>query len=164
VRLRAIDVDAMPIEQSRAEIEFRFGNKTVPVNWNRGSNEYVASVPDDLTAQPGLYALVVTANEAWNETAGQNMRCELLSRTIEVTSVVSVQAIIYGAVAGALLLILGVVAIYMASMHRHRVTQLFVSFLRGETLLTLKILMELIDISGDSNPLPRFLRLHSPSG
>jgi ABC-type amino acid transport system permease subunit len=92
------------------------------------------------------------------------MRCELLSRTIEVTSAVSVQAIIVGAVAGALLLILGVVAIYMACKHRHRVTQLFVSFIRGETLLTLKILMELVDISGDSNPLPRFLRLHSPSG
>jgi sulfite exporter TauE/SafE len=85
-------------------------------------------------------------------------------KPVEVTSVVSVQAIIYGAVAGALLLILGVVAIYMASMHKHRVTQLFVSFIRGETLLALKILMELIDISGDSNPLPRFLRLHSPSG
>jgi hypothetical protein len=77
----------------------------------------------------------------------------LVRRTIEVTSAVNVQTIIIGAVAGVLLLILGVVAIYMACKHRHRATQLLVSFLRRETLLALKIVMELLDISGDSTPL-----------
>jgi hypothetical protein len=124
----------------------------------RGSNEYVADVPAELAAQPGLYDLVVTASDAWNETVGPITSCELLRRTIEVTAprAINVETIIVGAVAGALLLILGVVAIYMACKHRHRATQLFVSFLRGETLLALKILMELLDISGDSNPHAHF--------
>jgi hypothetical protein len=53
VRLRALDVDALPIDQTHAEVEFRFGNRTVPVNWNRGSNEYVASVPRPSLTPPG---------------------------------------------------------------------------------------------------------------
>jgi hypothetical protein len=64
--------------------------------------------------------------------------------------------IIIGAVACALLLILGAAAIYLACKHRHRVTQLLVSFLRRETILALKVLMELLDISGDSTHLPDF--------
>jgi hypothetical protein len=50
----------------------------------------------------------------------------------------------------------------MACKHRHRVTQLFVSFLRRETILALKILIKLLDISGDSTA-QRLLRLLSPS-
>jgi hypothetical protein len=157
VRLLAKDVDGMSINFTRAEIHLAFGGWSVPMSWvNRGSNEYTADVPTELTAQPGLYALVVTASEAWSETAGQMTHCELLRRNVRIDSVattVNVQTIIYSAVAGALLLIVGVVAIYMACKHRRRAAQLFVSFLRGETLLALKILMELLDISSDSTPL-----------
>jgi hypothetical protein len=84
VRLRAVDVDALPIDQTRAEVEFRFGNRTVPVNWNRGSNEYVASVPAELTGQAGEYELVVTATHGWDEDANQQARCVLLRRKIQV--------------------------------------------------------------------------------
>ena len=84
VRLRAVDVDALPIDQTRAEVEFRFGNQTVPVNWNRGSNEYVASVPAELTGQAGEYELVVTATHGWDEDANQQARCVLLRRKIRV--------------------------------------------------------------------------------
>jgi hypothetical protein len=84
VRLRAIDVDAMPIEQTRAEVEFRFGNRTMPVNWNRGSNEYVASVPAELTRVVGAYELVVTATHGWDEHANQPVSCVLLRRNIHV--------------------------------------------------------------------------------
>ena len=84
VRLRAVDVDALPIDQTRAEVEFRFGNQTVPVNWNRGSNEYVASVPAELTGQAGEYELVVTATHGWDEDAKQQARCVLLRRKIQV--------------------------------------------------------------------------------
>jgi hypothetical protein len=84
VRLRAIDVDAMPIDQTRAEVEFRFGNLTLPVNWNRGSNEYVASVPAEVTRQSGEYGLVVTATLGWDENANQPARCVLFRRQIRV--------------------------------------------------------------------------------
>jgi hypothetical protein len=95
----------------------------------------------------------VSAVNGWDSTSSRVTKCVLLRRTIEVTSAVNVQTIIIGAVAGVLLLILGVVAIYMACKHRHRATQLLVSFLRRETLLALKIVMELLDISGDGTPL-----------
>jgi hypothetical protein len=156
LHIEARDCDGLPIRYTRADIQFSFNNQLIAVTWNRGSNEYTAVVPTELTAQPGVYALVVTASKAWNKTAGQMTRCELLSRTIEVTTALDIQSIIIGAVTGALLLILGVAGIYMVSKHRHRATQLFVSFLRGETLLALKVLMELLDISGDSTPLPYF--------
>jgi hypothetical protein len=84
VRLRAVDVDAMPIEQTRAEVEFLFGNQTVPVNWNRGSNEYVAIVPAELTGQAGEFELVVTAMHGWDERANQPASCVLLRRQIHV--------------------------------------------------------------------------------
>jgi hypothetical protein len=84
VRLRAIDVDAMPIDQTRAEIEFRFGNTTVPVNWNRGSNEYVASVPAELTGLAGEYELVVTAMHGWDERTELPGSCVLLRAQIPV--------------------------------------------------------------------------------
>jgi hypothetical protein len=98
VHIEARDCDGLPINYTRADIQFSFDNQSLAVTWKRGSNEYTADVPTDLTALPGRYALVVTASQAWNETAGQMMRCELHSRTIEVTTAVDIQTIIIGAV------------------------------------------------------------------
>jgi hypothetical protein len=149
VRAEALDIDGLPINYSRAQLSLILNNVPIPFLWGRGSNVYTAMTPAELTEQPGEYALVVQATNTWDE----QERCVLLRCTVTVTQF-DVETIIVGAVAGALLLILGVVAIYMACKHRHRAAQLFVSFLRGETLLALKILMELLDISGDSIPLP----------
>jgi hypothetical protein len=54
------------------------------MQWSRRSNEYIADVPAELTSQPGLYQLVVSADNAWNEASGQGSGCELLRRTITV--------------------------------------------------------------------------------
>jgi hypothetical protein len=156
VRAEALDVDGLPINYTRAQLSLTLNNEPIPLKWDRGSNVYTAMTPAKLTEEPGEYALVVQATNTWDE----QERCVLLRRTIVVTRAVDVavdvQTILIGAVAGGLLLIVGVVAIYMLCKHRHRAAQLFVSFLRAETLLAFKVLMELLDISGDSNPLPYF--------
>jgi hypothetical protein len=161
-RALAFDVDNLPIAHTRLPIEFRFNNRLLPVRWESGSNSYAADVSADLTQFTGEYELLVTVEAGWNHTTQNVTTCVLLSRTIEVTQAANLETIITGAVAGALLLILGAAAIYLACKHRHRVTQLLVSFLRHETILAFKVLMELLDISGDSTA-QRYLRLYSPS-
>ena len=57
------DVDDLPVEYTRADMLFRFGTdkatQLLPVKWNRGSNRYLAEVPEDLTEKVGLYQLKV---------------------------------------------------------------------------------------------------------
>jgi hypothetical protein len=57
------DVDDLPVEYTRADMLFRFGTdkatQLLPVKWNRGSNRYLAEVPEDLTEKVGLYQLRV---------------------------------------------------------------------------------------------------------
>jgi len=45
VHLKAYDVDNLPVAQTRAEVEFRFGGQALPVQWSRGSNETSTSTP-----------------------------------------------------------------------------------------------------------------------
>jgi hypothetical protein len=156
VRLLAFDADNLAIAHTRVPIEFRFNNKSLPVRWESGSNSYAADVTEDLTQFTGEYELLVAVEAGWDHTTHNVTACVLLSRTIEVTRAANAEMIIIGAVACALLLILGAAAIYLACKHRHRVTQLLVSFLRRETILAFKVLMELLDISGDSTHLPDF--------
>jgi hypothetical protein len=86
VRLRAIDVDGLAMNQTRAEIEIRFGNQTVPVVWTRGSNVYAAELSAVLTEQVGLYELVVVVNRGWSH-AGENItRCKILHHSIEIVA------------------------------------------------------------------------------
>jgi hypothetical protein len=157
VHLAAKDADGLNVTISRAELDLQWGGKAVELRWQRddthGSNEYVAILPTDLHSTGGGHTLVVTLFGGWSSNV---TTCVLLSRAIEVTRAANVETIIIGAVAGALLLILGAAAIYLACKHRHRVTQLLVSFLRRETILAFKVLMELLDISGDSTRPPDF--------
>ncbi len=88
VHLFAKDVDDLPISFTRAEVSLGFGDQTIPMQWTRGSNQYVADVPTELISQPGRYDLVVRANNAWNET-GSPTTCELLRRTISVKDATS---------------------------------------------------------------------------
>ena len=82
----ARDVDGLPINYTRVDLDFSFNNMTIPVVWNRGRNEYVATVGQEQTAQPGDYDLVVHALHGFNETAQQVVKCELLRLTISVTA------------------------------------------------------------------------------
>ncbi len=74
----------------------------------------------------------------------------LLRRNIAVVAQMSMQYVVGAAVAGVLLAIVAVMAIYVVREHPHRARELVLSFLRREMLLAYKIMMELLDISGDS--------------
>ena len=117
VRLFAKDVDDLPISFTRAEISLGFGDHTIPMQWTRGSNQYVADVPAELAAQPGRYDLVVRANDAWNET-GPAPSCELLRRTIIVQEGLSTTWILVGAAVAAVV-VLGGLLVVVRKRHAH---------------------------------------------
>ena len=115
--MRAHDVDGLPINSTRAEISFAFGGSKIPVQWNRGSNEYVADVLADFTKQPERYDLVVSASNAWNKT-GSATSCELLRRTITVKEGLGTNSILGGAGGAAVVVICGLV-IVVRKRHAH---------------------------------------------
>jgi hypothetical protein len=96
MQLSANDVDNLPVNFTRAEISLIFAGLNVPIQWSRGSNEYIADVPTEFTGQPGRYDLVVSASNAWNET-GSAASCELLRRTITVKEGLSTTWVLVGA-------------------------------------------------------------------
>jgi hypothetical protein len=96
VYLLVNDVDDLPMNFTRAEVSLSFSGRNVPVQWSRGSNLYVADVLAEVTMQPGVYDLVVSASNAWNET-GSATSCELLRRTITVKEGLSTNSILGGA-------------------------------------------------------------------
>jgi hypothetical protein len=118
VRLHAIDVDGMPINWTQSHIEFRFGNQLLPIIWNRGSNVYVTAISAELTAQPGLYELVVSASGAWSELLGRVMSCELLRLTVRVEEGFGSKWLLAGA-AIVSVAALGVLALLVRKRHAH---------------------------------------------
>jgi hypothetical protein len=109
IRVFANDVDRLPVNFSRAEINLMFDKRAVPMQWSRGSNEYVADVPVELVGKHGLYVLVVSATNAWNRTAGQATSCELLQRTIAVREGLSTNWILAGSGSAAVVVVSGTV-------------------------------------------------------
>jgi hypothetical protein len=96
VQVLVYDVDNLPVNFTMAEVHLAFGGRNLPMQWSRGSNEYVADVSAELTGQPGVYDLVVSASKAWNET-GSATSCELLRRTITINEGLSNMWILVGA-------------------------------------------------------------------
>jgi hypothetical protein len=142
VHIEACDCDGLPIRYTRADIQFSFSNQPLAVTWNRGSNKYTADVPTELTAQPGLYALVVTASNAWNKTAGQTARCDLLRRNVRIVSVVTtvnVQTIILGVLVGLAMLALGALLGCQIRAHKEKAKLFVESFFKHEGQLAFKI-------------------------
>ena len=140
VRLFAQDVDDLPINFTRAEMRLAFRDRTLPMQWRgRGSNEYVADVPAELTAQPGLFDLVVTASDAWNETAGQITSCELLRFNVRIVSGVDIPYIILGVLAGLAILALGALLAYQIRSHQDETKRFVESFFKHEGQLAFKI-------------------------
>ena len=107
VRLLAADADSLAVTSTRAEITVTFGNTSLAIQWSRGSNEYVADVRPDLTAQAGEFELVVSASNAWNETVGHATSCELLRRTITVDEGLSTSWILLAAGSAAVFVVGG---------------------------------------------------------
>ena len=120
VRLLAYDVDNIQMRFTRADLLLSFGNRTIPFQWIRGSNEYIADV---LAAQLGVYGLVVMANNAWNGSASWASRCELLQTSISVhellqTTDTSATWILVGAGSAAVVLVGGLVVV-VRKRHAH---------------------------------------------
>jgi hypothetical protein len=144
LRLSAFDVDGLPIRFRRLETEFRFGEHLLPVQWcavccatgfhhgddrivcrTSGSNEYIADVASHLTANPGGFDLVVTARNGWSMTNRSGGQCELLRRTITVQAVDYKWIIVGASVAAvALLLCLGIAAVFCLRRHQDEETKL----------------------------------------
>jgi hypothetical protein len=123
VRLDAYDVDNIQMRFTRADLLLSFGNRTIPFQWSRGSNEYIADVR---AAQLGVYGLVVIANNAWNGSASWASRCELLQTSISVhellldkqTTDTSATWILVGAGSAAVVLVGGLVVV-VRKRHAH---------------------------------------------
>jgi hypothetical protein len=118
VRLLAYDVDNIQMRFTRADLLVSFGNRTIPFQWSRGSNEYIADV---LAAELGVYGLVVIANNAWNGSASWASRCELLQTWIsvhELTPDTSTTWILVGAGSAAVVLVGGLVVV-VRKRHAH---------------------------------------------
>ena len=65
-----------------------------------------------------MYDLVVSASNAWSETAGQATSCELLRRTITVKEGLSSSWTLVGAV-GAALVVVGALVVVVRKRHAH---------------------------------------------
>jgi ribosomal silencing factor RsfS len=116
VRVFANDVDNLPVNFTRGEIHLGFSDHSIPMQWSRGSNEYAADV---LTEKPGLFNLVLSATNAWNETAGQATSCELLRRAITVEEGLSSTSWILVGAGTAAVAIVGGLALIVRKRHAH---------------------------------------------
>jgi hypothetical protein len=117
VHLDAYDVDSLPVSFTRAEINTMFDDQAISMQWSRGSNEYSADLPAELTKTPERFSLVVSARNAWNET-GPVTRCELLRRTITVKEGLSTNWILAGA-GGAAVVVIGGLGIVVRKRHQN---------------------------------------------
>jgi hypothetical protein len=140
VRVKAYDVDNLPIAQTRTDVEFRFDGKAVPVQWSRGSNMYTADVPADLTQNPGEYNLTVTATSAWTR-SGSKASCVLFHRVITVQADAK-QIILASCVAALLVVGVGGFAL-MLYRNRARAGEYLRSIFSLELFLAIEICMEL---------------------
>jgi hypothetical protein len=118
VRLYAYDVDKLPVSFTRAEASLVFGSQVIPMQWSRGSNEYVGTVPAEYTERPGLYDLVLSASSAWNETERHATSCVLLRRTIIVTEGLSTSWVLVGG-GGAAVVVVGCLFFVVRKRHAH---------------------------------------------
>ena len=147
VHVTAVDVDGLAVNFTRADIAFLLGKRnssetvTLPVQWNSGSNEYVAVASGDLTNDDGEHELIVRVRQGWSEADARVKDCILLRRVITVVPDRS-QAILAGCLASALLLAGGAVG-YLLHKNRERALRLFLSFLSFEGLLLVEVLLEL---------------------
>jgi hypothetical protein len=156
VRLRAIDVDGLPINHTRVDIEIRFGNQTAPVMWTPGTNIYAAELSAGLTAQVGVHELVVTINNGWSQ-VGQNVTsCERLRRSIEVASNQGFNTwwLLVGAIGTAALVLTGLAICVWRWRVRLQAIMLMLFTEVGELVGTL--CMDIADLAtGNPSPLPR---------
>jgi hypothetical protein len=156
VQLFAYDVDNLPINFTRAEIHVGFGDRTIPMQWSRGSNVYIGEVSAELTALPGLYDLVVRASNAWNETARKATSCELLRRSITVQEGLSTSWILVGA-SGAAVIVAG--GLFIAVRKRHAHLQAIMAMLLTEMgMLVFAICTALANLVTDGIVFGRLLR------
>jgi hypothetical protein len=126
---------------TRADIRFLFDNKSLPVQWNRGSNEYAAVVNEELTGDTGEHELLVLAAHGWSQADARMKDCVLFHRVIAVVPDRS-QVILAGCLASVLLVAAGALG-YLMLKNREKAMHLLISFLTFEGLLIVEVLLEL---------------------
>ena len=141
VRLTAVDVDGLPVSFTRADIRFLFDNKSLPVQWNWGSNEYAAVVNEELTGDTGEHELLVLAAHGWSQADARMKDCVLFHRVIAVVPDRS-QVILACCLASVLLVAAGALG-YLMLKNREKAMHLLISFLTFEGLLIVEVLLEL---------------------
>ena len=131
-------------------IHFTFGATgsrfPAPIEFQRqpASNEYVADVSPDLTANAGEYELIINATIASTRSgAGDAAGCVLLRRKITVVGALDVQMVIIGVVLGVLLAAVLVLVIYLIRSHKAAVKRILISFVKNEVILAVKIAADL---------------------
>jgi hypothetical protein len=114
----------------------------LPVQWDRGSNSYIADISADLTQFSGEYALVVrvAADPGWRQARQNAMPCELMRMTVKVESD-SKQIIVAACLASVLVLSLGLLG-YLMYRSRERSKALLLSFLNFEGYLIAELCLE----------------------
>jgi hypothetical protein len=146
VKVLAQDVDNLAVRFTRSAIDLVFSGRSIPMQWSRGSNQYVADVPAELTGQPRVYDLVVSASNAWNKT-GPASRCELLRRTITVQEGLSTSWILVGAGIAAVAVV-GGLALVLRKRYAH-LQAILVMLLTEGGMLVLSICMALANLITD---------------
>jgi hypothetical protein len=140
VHLKAYDVDNLPVAQTRAEVEFHFDGQALPVQWSRGSHEYTADVPADLTENAGEYELNVTAVSGWTLSGG-TVGCVLFRRSITVTS--DAKQIVLASCLAALLVLSAAVFGFMLYRNRARAGEFLRSIFSLELFLVVEMCAEI---------------------
>jgi hypothetical protein len=137
--LLARDVDGIAIEENMLKIDVTFGNTNITLSWIRGSNKYRADISGELTNQPGIYELLLSVH-GWHSAKARAERCEILRRTITVTSDLT-QTIVAGCLASVFAVSLVVLA-WVVYKNKARAKQVLVSMAKFELLLVVEICLE----------------------
>ena len=129
----------MPIQYS---FQRTGANLSAPMEFQRTptSNEYVADVSSDRTADSGDYELIVTATSGWSSSGGATS-C-VVRRKIAVVEALNLQMIVVGTIVGTLLVALLLLAIYVMRSHRAATKRILVSFMKHEGVLGVKLAWE----------------------
>jgi hypothetical protein len=153
--LRARDVDDLDVLFTRAAIELLWHDENlqgtkVLFNTETGTSKYTAMISADWTRQPGQYTLSVRVANGASDRTGNAGSCEVLRRSITVTSD-STQLILALVLVG---IVLGVFALGSCLLYKNRESakKFFLSFLSFEGMLATDIALEAWDFAGTPSP------------
>ena len=106
------------------------------------SNEYIADVSSDQTADAGDYELIVNVTSGWSSGATSCVVRRKIAVVAAVVETLNWQMIVVGTVVGTLLVALLLLAIYVMRSHKEATKRILVSFMKHEGVLGVKLAWE----------------------